>query len=210
MLQQSYQNLNGFLCAFVDQSVAGHQYFIRNRLFLEKLLGHEFHFRAPSVRANYDESLFLIGETTPKRKKKKRDERVPSLDQERTFTELFFYGKERALFFWNLSTFLFVDVLSKNFILAAIVTYCLNRVTMKNERSFVEGEELYSLCGLGRRVTTRLVWSSKFVEKNVNSKEFSHLIRIGFERLHLDERVDQIDQLFPLFTFDFQIHLSKT
>ncbi|CAF5117638.1 unnamed protein product, partial [Rotaria sp. Silwood1] len=48
MLLQSYQNLNGFLCAFIDHSLSSHEYIIRNRYLIEKLLNYEFRVRTKS------------------------------------------------------------------------------------------------------------------------------------------------------------------
>ncbi len=52
------------------------------------------------------------------------------IDNEKTFTEILFYGEESSLFIWNMSTFLFVDFLASNYILAAIITYLLNSVSI--------------------------------------------------------------------------------
>lgn len=40
-----------------------------------------------------------------------------------------FYGEEDTLFIWNTITFLFIDGLSSNYVLAAIVTYLCNQVS---------------------------------------------------------------------------------
>jgi hypothetical protein len=53
------------------------------------------------------------------------------VDHEKTFTQILFYGVENSLFIWNLSTFLFIDYLSSNYILATVVTYLLNLVSFQ-------------------------------------------------------------------------------
>lgn len=50
-------------------------------------------------------------------------------DNENTFTEILFFGEENSLFIWNTITYLFVDSLSSNYVLAAIITYLLNFVS---------------------------------------------------------------------------------
>ena len=62
MLLQSYQFLNGFLCAFINHSVHGHQYFIRNRYLLEKLIDYEFQLPLRSPIAGALENIFLTGQ----------------------------------------------------------------------------------------------------------------------------------------------------
>lgn len=59
MLLQSYQTLNGFLCAYIDRSLSAHQYEIRKRFFLEKMLDYEFRVQ---TRSNLDGQInnFLI------------------------------------------------------------------------------------------------------------------------------------------------------
>ena len=65
ILLQSYQNLNGFLCAFIDHSLPNHRYFIRNRYFLEKIFNYEFQMGVqPDLTGNID-NLFFIGKFSP-------------------------------------------------------------------------------------------------------------------------------------------------
>jgi meckelin len=111
ILLQSYQNLNGFLCAFIDHSLPIHQYHIRNRFLLEKIFNYEFQIGIGPNLTGYLDNLFYV-------------------DNERTFTEILFYGEENTLFIWNVITFLFIDYLFSNYILAAIVTYVLNLVSI--------------------------------------------------------------------------------
>jgi hypothetical protein len=51
-------------------------------------------------------------------------------DDEKTFTQILFYGEENSLLIWNTITFLFIDFLSSNYVLAAIITYVLNLVSI--------------------------------------------------------------------------------
>lgn len=51
------------------------------------------------------------------------------LDNEKTFTRILFYGEENSLFIWNLITFLWIDSLATNFVLAAVITYIVNLVS---------------------------------------------------------------------------------
>jgi hypothetical protein len=39
-----------------------------------------------------------------------------------------FAGHENSLFIWNMATFLFIDYLAFNYVLAAVITYILNLV----------------------------------------------------------------------------------
>ena len=64
------------------------------------------------------------------KKRKLNQTKIFSLDPERNFTKIFFYGYERSIFLWNLSTFLFVDFLSENYVLATVITYLINRVRL--------------------------------------------------------------------------------
>jgi hypothetical protein len=60
MLLQSYQTLNGFLCAFIDRSLVSHQYIIRNRYLLEKIFNYEFQVRSTyNATGQLDNKLFV-------------------------------------------------------------------------------------------------------------------------------------------------------
>lgn len=56
------------------------------------------------------------------------------IDSEKTFTEILLYGQESSLFIWNLITFLFVDYMAMNYVLAAVVTFLLNLVGERSKR----------------------------------------------------------------------------
>ncbi|CAF3493209.1 unnamed protein product [Adineta steineri] len=113
VLLESYRNLNSFLCSYIDHSLPAHEYYVRNRYLVEKLFNYEFQIGM----TGYDDSLFFV-------------------DNEKTFTEILFYGEENSLFIWNIITFLFIDFLSSNYVLAAIVTYLLNLIAVALRNSF--------------------------------------------------------------------------
>ncbi len=64
MLLQSYHSLNGFLCTFIDRSLVSHQYIIRNRYLLEKILNYEFPVRGASALTGQMDNLLFIGKKT--------------------------------------------------------------------------------------------------------------------------------------------------
>jgi hypothetical protein len=61
ILIQSYQNLNSFLCAYIDHSLPNHQYYIRNRYLLEKIFNYEFQIGIGPNLTGYIDNLFFIG-----------------------------------------------------------------------------------------------------------------------------------------------------
>ncbi|CAF0721030.1 unnamed protein product [Adineta steineri] len=113
VLLESYRNLNSFLCSYIDHSLPAHEYYVRNRYLVEKLFNYEFQIGM----TGYNDSLFFV-------------------DNEKTFTEILFYGEENSLFIWNIITFLFIDFLSSNYVLAAIITYLLNLIAVALRNSF--------------------------------------------------------------------------
>ena len=127
MLLQSHQNLNGFLCAYIDHSLASHKYSIRNRYFLERIFNYEFQSRGQFSSDGTTDSFFYIGKRIEVFQPKV--DLVFCVDNEKTFTQILFYGVERSLLIWNTLTFLFVDILASNFVLAALITYILNGVS---------------------------------------------------------------------------------
>lgn len=128
VLLESYQNLNGFLCAYIDHSLPSHQYFIRNRYFLEKIFDYEFQVGMGPALTGLTDSLFVIGKRPCPAALPRRTLSLLT-DKDKTFTKTLFYGEESTLFIWNTITFLFIDYVSKNYILAAIITYLLNLVS---------------------------------------------------------------------------------
>ncbi len=61
ILLESYHNLNSFLCAYIDRSLPTHQYFIRNRYFLEKIFNYEFQIGMGAGFEGLMDSLFFVG-----------------------------------------------------------------------------------------------------------------------------------------------------
>lgn len=51
-------------------------------------------------------------------------------DNGHSFDSVLFYGNERTLFMFNLYTFIFVDVLLHNFVLAGIITFVVDLVSI--------------------------------------------------------------------------------
>ncbi|CAF4509711.1 unnamed protein product, partial [Rotaria socialis] len=117
LLLQAYQNLNGFLCAFIDQSLSSHQYILRNRFFLERILDYEFRVR---TRSDFDGQITNFFFT----------------DNEKTFTNILFCGEQSTLVIWNMITFLFIDILAQNYVLAAILTYAIDFIFVGIRNSF--------------------------------------------------------------------------
>lgn len=61
ILMAAYRNLNDFLCAFINHSLPTHNYYIRDRLFLEKLFNYEFQAATrPGTPAPID-NVFFVG-----------------------------------------------------------------------------------------------------------------------------------------------------
>ena len=61
ILLASYQNLNDFLCKFIEHALPTYNYSIRPRVLFEKILNWEFRFGNLRGAAEYIESAFLIG-----------------------------------------------------------------------------------------------------------------------------------------------------
>ncbi|CAF3346369.1 unnamed protein product [Rotaria socialis] len=116
-LMAAYQNLNGILCAFINHSLPGHEYTIRERTFQEKVLNYEFLNRNPYQTLESEQSLFFV-------------------DNDRNLIRAIFAGHENSLFIWNMATFIFIDYFAFNYVLAGIVTYILNFIAIKICMSF--------------------------------------------------------------------------
>ncbi len=97
------------------------------------------------------------------------------IDNEKTFTKLLFYGEERSLFMWNMITFLFIDFLATNYVLAAVITYLLNLVRIT---FFQINYKIEVLLNIDSCWYTQIIWSKEFIKKDINSKEFFDLIYI--------------------------------
>ncbi|CAF1123716.1 unnamed protein product [Rotaria magnacalcarata] len=116
-LMAAYQNLNGILCAFINHSLRGHEYTIRERTFQERVLNYEFLNRNPYQTLESEQSIFFV-------------------DNDRNLIRAIFAGHENSLFIWNMATFIFIDYFAFNYVLAGIVTYILNFIAIKICMSF--------------------------------------------------------------------------
>ncbi|CAF5134235.1 unnamed protein product [Rotaria magnacalcarata] len=58
------------------------------------------------------------------------------VDNEKTFTNILFCGEQSTLVIWNMITFLFIDILAQNYILAAILTYVIDFIVVGIRNSF--------------------------------------------------------------------------
>lgn len=56
-LLELYQNINRFLCAFINHSLLTLPYFIRNQFFWEKICNYQF----PSNFQGYPYNIFIVG-----------------------------------------------------------------------------------------------------------------------------------------------------
>ncbi|CAF0826220.1 unnamed protein product [Adineta steineri] len=112
VLMKSYKNLNEFLCSFIDHALPSHNYIVRDRTFIEKLLNYEFQQAIPSVLQGESRNVFLV-------------------DEDKNFSNVMFSGHENSLLIWNMATFLFIDYFAFNYVLAAIITYILNFIAVK-------------------------------------------------------------------------------
>ncbi|CAF1102428.1 unnamed protein product, partial [Didymodactylos carnosus] len=108
-MMNSCRNLNDFLGAFIDHSLTNLDYNVRERLLMEKIVNFEFR--------PYADTVFYT-------------------DPDRNFTRTLFYAQEQALFIWNMATFCVVDYIATNYVLAAIVTYILNKIAVMLRNSF--------------------------------------------------------------------------
>ncbi|RZF41616.1 hypothetical protein LSTR_LSTR000330 [Laodelphax striatellus] len=105
---QAYQSMNKFLAAFLEhnehecfqdaktKALKDLDYEVREKLFVESLLDMEF-------SDSHDRGVFYC-------------------DNGNSFDNVLFYGNEATLVSFDLITFCFVEVLSQNYLLAAIVT----------------------------------------------------------------------------------------
>lgn len=58
---ESYQNINQFLCAFINRSLVDYPYLIRQRYFLERIFNYEFQTRYPSDLPGDSYNLLFVG-----------------------------------------------------------------------------------------------------------------------------------------------------
>ncbi|KAM9308424.1 meckelin [Gastrophryne carolinensis] len=94
---KAYHTMNKFLSCFIDHAFKDMDYFVRDKLFLERVLGMEF-------MEPLDRSIFYT-------------------DENHSFSEVLFYGHESTLLIFDTLLFCIVDMMSQNFVLAAVITY---------------------------------------------------------------------------------------
>ncbi|KRX37938.1 Meckelin [Trichinella murrelli] len=99
---KAFYTMNKFLINFIDHCIADLPYLIKDKLFTEALLNCEF-------QDTSNCSIFY---------------RDPS---EIAFSSLFFYGNEAKLMLFDLMLFTFVDMIAKNYTIAAFVAYIVTK-----------------------------------------------------------------------------------
>ncbi|CAL8079935.1 unnamed protein product [Orchesella dallaii] len=106
----AYHSMNRFLTAFLEHALSDLDYDVKDKSFFETTFDMEF------SEVGSDRAVFYT-------------------DNGHSFDSVLFYGNERTLFMFNLYTFIFVDILSHNFVLAGIVTFLIDLV-IKSLRNF--------------------------------------------------------------------------
>ncbi|XP_075438837.1 meckelin isoform X2 [Ascaphus truei] len=94
---KTYHIMNKFLSSFIDHAFKDMDYFVKDKLLLERILRMEF-------MEPMDKSIFYNDET-------------------HSFSDVLFYGNESTLLIFDTLFFSIVDITSQNFVLAAILTY---------------------------------------------------------------------------------------
>ncbi|KAG8288714.1 Meckelin [Homalodisca vitripennis] len=100
----AYHNMNKFLAAFLEHALRDLDYEVRDKLFAEALLDIEFS-DVPGKAVFY-------------------------IDNGHSFDKVLFYGNEFTLFSMDLMVFCFFQVITGNFLLAAIVTALIAKALM--------------------------------------------------------------------------------
>ncbi|XP_039733059.1 meckelin isoform X1 [Pteropus medius] len=94
---KAYHTMNKFLASFIDHVHKEMDYFIKDKLLLERILGVEF-------MEPMEKSIFYN-------------------DEGYSFSSVLYYGNEATLLIYDLLFFCVVDLACQNFILAAFLTY---------------------------------------------------------------------------------------
>lgn len=84
-----------------------------------------------SIDLEHLDQMLVFSSLVSSRKNHQRDLHCSIVDNQKGFTNALFSGHENSLFIWNMATFLFVDYFAFNYVLAAIITYLLNLVRVK-------------------------------------------------------------------------------
>ncbi|XP_036292399.1 meckelin isoform X3 [Pipistrellus kuhlii] len=114
---KAYNTMNKFLGSFIDHVHKDMDYFIKDKLLLEKILGIEF-------MEPMEKSIFYN-------------------DDGYSFSSVLYYGNEATLLIYDLLFFCVVDLACQNFILAAFLTY-LQQEVFKFIRNIVGQKNLAS------------------------------------------------------------------
>jgi len=108
---KAYNQMNRYLSSFVEHAIRENDYFVKDKLLLEKLLKNE-------LQPPDDKSVFYN-------------------DDGRSFTSILLYGQEWSLLLFNLLLFLIVDWLSGwNAILAGFIAYMAEIIITSVRDSF--------------------------------------------------------------------------
>lgn len=103
---KAYHTMNKFLSSFIDHAFKEMDYFVKDKLLLERIFSMEF-------MEPMDRSIFYN-------------------DENPSFSDVLFYGHESTLLIFDTLFFCIVDIMSQNFVLAAIITYlqqeCFRRI----------------------------------------------------------------------------------
>ncbi|XP_063780176.1 meckelin [Pseudophryne corroboree] len=94
---KAYHTMNKFLCSFIDHAFKDMDYFVKDKLLLERMLNMEF-------MEPMDRSIFYN-------------------DEHHSFSDVLFYGHESTLLIFDTLCFCTVDLMSQSFVLAATITY---------------------------------------------------------------------------------------
>ncbi|KAG8441839.1 hypothetical protein GDO86_010860 [Hymenochirus boettgeri] len=97
MNTRAYNTMNKFLTSFIDHAFKEVDYYVKDKMLLERLLGMEF-------MEPMDKSIFYN-------------------DERHSFSNVLFYGNESTLLTFDTLFFCVVDLTSQNFVLAAVLTY---------------------------------------------------------------------------------------
>lgn len=99
---KAYFTMNKFLSSFLEHAYKDMDYVVREKLFLERILDFEF-------QRSDDRSFFY------------NDERM-------LFSNVLYYGHELVLLLFDALLFSVVDLGTQDFVLAAIITYLLQKI----------------------------------------------------------------------------------
>nr|XP_033788678.1 meckelin [Geotrypetes seraphini] len=94
---KAYHTMNKFLSSFIDHAHKDMDYFVKDKLLLERILGME-------LLEPIDKSIFYN-------------------DEAHSFSDVLYYGHESTLLIFDTLFFCIVDLASQNFVLAALLTY---------------------------------------------------------------------------------------